>query len=517
MRINLLSILLIFSPPILNAQFSVQWEHSYGGSSDDQAFSIKPTVDGGYIIAGETWSTNGDITSNHGSADLLLLKIDGNGNVLWENSLGGSSTEGARSVIETFDSSYVAVGYTYSNNGDITLNHGFRDAWITKTSNSGQLIWQKTIGGSMNDALVSVQQTSDRGFITAGYSSSNDSDISGNHGYADCLVVKLDSSGNIIWQKSFGGSSPDWAQAIICTSDGGYLFCGFTSSNDGDVNGSNNGGYNEFWIVKLNSSGNIEWQQPFGGSANEESYSLIETDDHYFVITGDAGSINGTVTGLHGIASDVWTLKLDQTGNLIWQKCLGGSNFEYGMSITNKGNQYIILGNAESIDGDVAATHGQYDYWLISTDSSGNILWNKCFGGSKSELSRDLQNTLDGGLILAGTTYSNDGDVHMNHDTTGNSLDIWIVKLSALNILEKLSNGTGIYIYPNPSNGIFLLQLPMNESKATVQILDSQGRLVYNRIGCSGLSEINLAGFSKGLYLVKCIGNYTASKKLVIN
>ncbi len=514
-RIKLLIFQLIISFSSLNAQYSIQWERCYGGSSDDMVYSIKNTMDAGYIIAGETWSNNGDITSNHGGADLLLLKIDGNGNVQWEKSLGGSNTDGARSVIESSDSGYVAIGYTYSNNGDVTSNHGTRDAWITKTNHLGLLQWQKSIGGSVDDNLVSLQQTSDFGYIAAGYSSSNDGDVSGNHGYADCWVVKLDSSGNIIWQKSFGGSNADWAQSIICTSDGGYLFCGFTSSNDGDVNGNN--GFGDFWVVKLDNSGTILWQQPFGGSNNDWSYSLLETEDYNFLITGYAGSINGNVTGIHG-AEDVWTIKLDQSGNLIWQKCMGGSDFEHGRSMVTKGlNQYIILGSTESTDGDVLATHGQNDYWLIDADSSGNILWNKCFGGSRTELSTFLQNTSDGGLILAGNTYSNDGDVHMNHDTSGNSLDMWIVKMSYITSLNSLSKSRGTVIYPNPSNGKFKVLLPMYESNVTIQIMDSQGKVIHYRSDCNRECEFNLTGYSKGIYLLKSIGNSISCTKLFIN
>ncbi|HVX28799.1 MAG TPA: hypothetical protein VHB70_20795, partial [Parafilimonas sp.] len=198
----------------------------------------------------------------------------------WQKTYGGNQQEYANSIEQTKDGGYIIAGNTYSkNNGDVTNNHGNSDYWIVKTDAFGNIQWQKSYGGSLNDVANSIQQTTDGGYIVAGYAASNNGDVIGNHGSADYWVLKLDASGNIQWQKSLGGSDFERANIIQQTVDGGYIVAGFSYSNNGDVTG--NHGSADYWIVKLDSTGNIEWQKSLGGSAYEEPYlhSIQQTTD----------------------------------------------------------------------------------------------------------------------------------------------------------------------------------------------------------------------------------------------
>jgi hypothetical protein len=193
------------------------------------------------------------VTVNHGSQDCLIVKLDTHGNIQWQKSLGGSGFDSIASIQQTSDGSYIIAGVLESSDSDVT--GGGYDFWIVKLDSLGTLQWQKSLGGSDNDEAKSIQQTSDGGYIIAGSSFSNNGDVTGNHGNQDYWIVKLDSLGTIQWQKSLGGSEEDEAKSIQQTSDGGYIIAGSSFSNNGDVTG-NHGGF-DYWIVKLKGQENV--------------------------------------------------------------------------------------------------------------------------------------------------------------------------------------------------------------------------------------------------------------------
>jgi hypothetical protein len=343
--------------------------------------------------------------------------------ISWQKTFGGSNSDYANFVQQTTDGGYIIAGGSASNDGDVSDNHGKFDFWIVKLTSTGELEWQKSLGGSANDYASSIQQTTDGGYIIAGYSGSNDGDVSGNHGKRDSWIMKLTSTGELEWQKSLGGSNTDYANCIQQTTDGGYIIAGYSESNDGDVSG--NRGYDDYWIVKLTSTGELEWQKSLGGSANDYASSIQQTTDGGYIIAGSSGSNDGDVLGNHG-ERDSWILKLTSIGKLEWQKSLGGSCLDRAISIrqTTDGG-YIIAGYSESNDGDVSGNHGSYDSWIVKITSTGELEWQKSLGGSNSDYARFIQQTTDGGYIIAGGTDSNDVDVSGNQGER----DYWIVKI----------------------------------------------------------------------------------------
>ena len=200
-------------------------------------------------MAGRSKSSDGNVTGNHGVYDYWVVKLDATGNIQWQKSLGGSNNDIAQSIHTTSDGGYVVAGYSQSIDGNSFGNHGSYDCWVVKLDAAGNIQWQKSLGGLSDDVAQSINTTSDRGYIIAGYSSSNDGEVTGNHGAQDYWVVKIDAIGNLQWQKSLGGSSSDVAYAILNTSDSGYILAGYSSSNDGNVTG-NHGGV-DCWVVKL--------------------------------------------------------------------------------------------------------------------------------------------------------------------------------------------------------------------------------------------------------------------------
>ncbi len=193
------------------AQPAIQWQKSLGGSVSEVAQAIQKTNDGGYIIAGFTTSNNGDVSGNHGGGDWWVVKLNATGEIQWQRALGGTSTESAYSIQQTSDGGYIVAGRTHSNDGDVTGNHGDWDCWVVKLTSTGAIEWQKAFGGSSLDEAYSIQQTTDGGYILAGNSMSTDGDVTGNHGYFDIWVVKMNDTGAIQWQKSLGGGNgADW-------------------------------------------------------------------------------------------------------------------------------------------------------------------------------------------------------------------------------------------------------------------------------------------------------------------
>ncbi len=399
----------------------IEWQKCLGGTNSDGAWPIKQTSDGGFIVAGGTESNNGDVSGNHNSGidDYWIVKLNSLGNIEWQKCLGGTGWDYPYSIQQTSDGGFIVAGTTGSNDGDVSGYHGNYDYWVVKLNSLGNIEWQKCLGGTGSELnlAASIQQTSDGGFIMTGYTSSNDGDVSGNHGDYDCWVVKLSSSGNIEWQKCFGGTDSDGAWSIQQTSDGGFIVAGETSSNDGDVSG-NHGDY-DCWVVKLSSSGNIEWQKCLGGTGKDRARSVQQTSDGGFVMAGATYSNDGDVSGNHG-GYDFWVVKLNSLGNIEWQKCLGGTDGEYVHSIrqTSDGG-FIVAGNTSSNDGNVSGNHGDFDYWVVKLSliviADAGINQSICIG---SNTTIGGSPTASGGIPPY--TYSWNNTVSLNYDTIAN-------------------------------------------------------------------------------------------------
>ena len=340
------------------AQPAVQWEKSFGFGEDDKARSIIQTKDGGYIVAGESHQDDGNPldSSNHGFFDWLVLKLDSLGNVQWQKFYGGTEEDSYPSILQ-IDGGYLIAGYSASNDGDVDSSFVGAGAWVVKIDSLGNIQWQKKIT-DFNNIIPSIKKVLPQGCVLAGSSFNSDS-LSLNFGSLDYMIIKIDSVGNIGWEKTYGGSDYELVNEVIQTTDSGYAVIGSSRSINGDVTG-NHGDY-DFWILKLDQSGNFLWEKSLGGQYSDKGMSIIENNNGYFV-GGYTESNNGDVSGNHG-NNDLWIAKLDSIGNIIWQKCFGGSAEEYGISMsTIDSNRIILTGSALSNDGDLTINHGDYDY-----------------------------------------------------------------------------------------------------------------------------------------------------------
>jgi hypothetical protein len=416
---------------------SVHINKLLGGTANDLSLGIVQTNDGGYVVSGwSNSSANGDVTgTSHGSNDYWIVKMDITGNILWNKLIGGSGSDAAYKLELTSDGGTIVVGQSSSSaSGDVTgINHGSVDNWVVRLDGVGNIIWNKLIGGNSAESMDGIQQTTDGGFIFAGYSqSSSNGDVTGtNHGQMDYWIVKMDGAGNIVWDKLLGGTGTEQAFSIQQTLDGGYIVAGrSTSSASGDITETNHGS-SDYWVIKLDGSGNVVWNRLLGGTGNEQGNSIQQTFDGGYIMAGySASSASGDVTGTNHGGFDYWIVKLDGAGNIIWNKLLGGSLSDQAFFIRQTfDGGYIVAGwSTSSASGDITGiNHGSSDYWIVKLDVLGNITWNKLLGGIGSEQASSVKETLDGGYIVVGWSTSS-----VNGDVTGTNhggQDYWIIKL----------------------------------------------------------------------------------------
>ena len=420
----------------LQAQLPTKlWSKTYGGSGVDIPFTIKLTSDGGTIAAGYTDSKDGDIAAhpNREYWDLWVLKLDKCGNIEWERSFGGTGYESARDVVQTSDGGYIIAGETNSTDGDVMAGYGgTKDIWILKLNASGTLQWQKRYGGNGLDIANHIHLMSDGSFYLLASSSSNDGNISGNHGtagYTDAVLMKLDSSGNLQWSKCYGGSKNDELLDMQEVNGSLYL-AGYANSTDGDIPPSQKN--YDVWLLALDANGNKMYSKIYGGAQNDVAYAMCRGKDGTFTLAGYTTSTDGDVSGSHG-SQDYWVLNISISGKLNWQRAAGGTDADYASSIfADERGGYVIGGIAYSSNGDISTPLGQGDYWIIRLDAKGTITWKHNYGGSGNDNLRFmLQQASKKEYYLCGDTDSGNGDF----ETVKGETDFGIIKLKNLDTL----------------------------------------------------------------------------------
>jgi len=336
--------------------------------------------------------------------------------VRFAKTYGGANGEWAFSVQQTSDGGYI-VG------GTLSFSVSSSDILLIKTNAFGNVQWAKTYGGTDGEWAFSVQQTSDGGYIVAGWTSSFGA------GNRDIFLVKTDANGNLQWAKTYGGTNVDEAYSVQQTSDGGYIVAGTTRSFGA-------GNYDIF-LIKTNASGNVQWAKTYGGTVYEEARSVQQTSDGGYIVTG--------ITNSFGVGN-IFLIKTDANGNVQWAKTYGGINEDEAYSVrqTSDGG-YIVAGTTRSFGA------SWYDVFLIKTDASGNIQWAKTYGGTVYEEARSVQQTSDGGYIVAGRTDSfgaGGGDIFLiKTDANGNIGSCGIVR----NVTPTVTTPSPTVTTPSPS------------------------------------------------------------------
>jgi len=365
-----------------DADARVEWTRTFGGADVDWGWAVEQTADGGFVFAGETGSFGS------GSFDAWLIKTDADGNEQWNAIFGGAAKDGARAVRQTADGGFVLAGYVDS------LGYPGHDFWLIKTDSSGAEEWNSVFGGAGSDAAFAVEQTSDGGFIMAGYTGSFGA------GAYDVWLVKADSSGNEEWNATFGGTETDRGTSVSETSDGGFIVTGQTAS-------FGSGAY-DVWLIKTDSAGQEEWNTTFGGRYSDWGGSVRQTTDGGYIISGDTASF-----GPGGF--DMWLIKTDAGGSEEWSEIFGTADADetaYSVRQTEEGG-FIVAGYGVSHQTKVG------DVIVIETDSTGTKRWDEHYGGVDNDWGFSIDQTSDGGFVIGAYTRS----------FGAGNYDFWMIKL----------------------------------------------------------------------------------------
>jgi hypothetical protein len=394
----------------------LNWDKRFGGSLTDEVRDVIATSDGGYLLVGNSESNaSGDKSeATRGDADYWAVKINASGAKVWDKRFGGSGNDYCESVVATSDGGYLLAGYSHSGaEGDKSeATRGSSDYWAVKINADGAEVWDKRFGGSGTDECNAVVATSDGGYLLAGRSiSAPDGDKSeGSRGGYDYWAVKINASGAKVWDKRFGGSGVDDCQSVIATSDGGYLLAGRSLSGaDGDKSEASRGNW-DYWAVKISASGAKVWDKRFGGSGIDLGKSVVATTDGGYLLAGQhKDGDGGDKSEETRGGDDYWAVKINATGGKVWDKRFGGSSYDKLESVvaTSDGG-YLLAGRSLSgADGDKSeGTRGVYDYWAVKINASGAKVWDKRFGGSGGDICQSVIATSDGGYLLAGYSSS---------------------------------------------------------------------------------------------------------------
>jgi type IX secretion system substrate protein len=511
-----------------------------GGSADDYFTSMYLTKDKGLIAGGSSSSNiSADKTQDsRGLEDYWIVKYDKHGKIQWDKTIGGGDFDYLASIEQTKDSGYILGGSSSSNkSGEKTEDsRGSQDMWIVKLNKAGQIQWDKTTGGSDFDYLASIEQTSDGGYIFGGSSNSNKSGdkTQNSRGRADYWVLKTDNAGNIQWQRTIGGSDDDQLTAVHQTSDGGYVLGGYSDSDSsGEKTGNNKCNCHgvayswDYWIVKLNSKGQIQWDKTIGGNNTDGWNTIEQTRDGGYVVGGISSSnASGDKTQNSKGASDYWIVKLDNNGNKQWDKTIGGSSYDGNSSFSiqqTKDGGYVMASESYSNkSGDKTENNicpgchddfgdPYFDYWVVKTDNTGNIQWDKTIGGTYDDICNAVKEVRENVYVVGG--YSASGiSGNKTIDTKGGE-DYWIVKLNytdtTTRVIASLNNSNikipansnnKIAIYPNPVKDMLHIQ---NAGKTSVFTLTNAfGKVVITQ-EITGSGSINIAQLPSGAYFIK--------------
>lgn len=457
----------------------VTFQRTYGGAERDEAWSVRQTTDGGYIIAGSTSSFG--VPSEYA----YLVKTDANGDTIWTRTFDFATRSAAYSVRQTTDRGYIIAGSA--------LGPGMWDACLIRTDSHGDTIWTQTYGGLAAEYGYSVVQTIDGGFVLTGRT------LSYGSGQEDVYLVRTKDDGDTIWTRTYGGTGFDEGASVLQTSDSGFVVAGGVESLGA--------GGTDVYLIKTDARGDTVWTRAIGGASGDWGSAVRRTSDGGYIVVGTTYSF-----GAGG--ADVYLIKTDVNGNTLWTKTFGGASTDFGYSVeqtTDSG--YIIAAWTESFGS------GYADVWLVRTDVSGDTLWTRTFGGDSFDYGHSVLQTADGGYAVAGNAWPSGAHAY----------DIYFIKTDAdghvavaePKVSPTSSTAISVSCEPNPSSGTTRISLTPQASSSkplTLRMYDSQGRAILSREVSASSLLLSTSDLPAGAYFVRLdAGGEHATARLVLH
>lgn len=499
-----------FSGFVFCQQPVLEWAKNFGGTGSEFATEVVLSKDNECIIVGSTGSNDYDLIGNTGGK-AWVIKVNQNGEKIFSKTYGGSRGESGVAVIESIDGNFIIGGNASSNDKDVPKNQGKSDAWLFKIDKQGTLLWSKTYGGSNNEYLSSIFEIANGDLIVGINSKSSDGDFPENKGLDDWWILKISKIGDIIWKKRIGGNQPDQLYKLANIDDKTFVVVGEYTSRDDVVTNSKSDA-----IIKMDSTGQIIWSRSFG-SPKDSSWLInsinnvsVSFDKQSIVAIGDSYNFINQST-------DVLVYKIDTSGNLKWQKLYGGSSIEFGRKVDILRNGDVLcMGDSYSNDMDVSNNYGLSDIWLFLTDSKGNLKSEKSFGGAGADFGYDFAVKPDSRILIVGNTTSKNGIFRSNY---GNK-DVAViqVKYDFSSAIENVNDFSNVKIFPNPVKDKLKVEIG-DALIENVTLTDLNGRIIrHNKIETNnGLTEIECANLPEGVYFLNIfIKNRIINRKIIV-
>ncbi len=415
----------------LSGQVRERREARLGASGEEGCYSATPAPDGGFLLAGSSQSgvDGSKFTPSRGGYDFWVVKLDAGGEVQWDRAYGGRADEELWTVLAVDAGGYILGGCSYSGQGcDKTeASRGGADFWVVRIDLNGNILWDRTFGGTGDDWLYAIQPAPGGGFLLGGATLS----LQGGdrteplRGGRDYWVVRIDAFGNKLWDKRYGGPSDDYLQCMLALPGGGFLLGGHSFSGaGGDKTEPSRGGY-DYWLLEVDASGNKVWDKRYGGHLDEYCYGLLFTPDGEYLLAGYSYSgIYGDKTQPSRGGSDFWLLRLNDRGGKVWEEVYGGPGDErlYSMAVATDG-RYLLAGDSDSGPGGekTEPSRGGFDGWMIEVDADGAIYWDKTMGGPGADYFVPAFQIKGGAFMAAGGTQSGGNGVW----------DFWVAQATA--------------------------------------------------------------------------------------
>ncbi len=502
-----------------------QWQKTFGGSHADYLYDAIPTLDYGFIMVGGSLSNNtGDVKKSQGDYDFFITKISEYGKLDWSRTIGGNKTDIIKCIVNTYDGGYLIAGISNSDSGEqkTSKNIGMQDIWILKIDILGNIEWQKTLGSMASENIYDAIKTKD-GYLIAGTSTGENDDYEKeftenkdiilqkgkNKGNDDFWLVKIDLSGNEVWQKSFGGKYKDVLKKVIELPNGELLLAGNSNSPLGNGKNTQNLGLTDWWLIKTDKNGNEIWQKSFGQESDDQLTTAIITKDKNILLGGNFKNLTKNGTG----NSDFILKKIDQDGNIIWENNYSqGKNDVLTDIIQNKDSTFLLSGYTSTqkkySDKKIRPKNGSEDYLVLKLDKFGNELWRKIIGTNKKEVLKRTIETRDGGYVLIGA--------NMPIIPKGkNDANFYIVKL--LDKDKTKPKKLPLEAIPNPTRDYTQIVLGNDYKNGEVLVLDYTGKILQHfKISGKRIIPINLTPYADGTYIIQVKTNIETNSAKVI-
>ncbi|WP_284464626.1 T9SS type A sorting domain-containing protein [Chryseobacterium sp.] len=490
----------------------VVWQKDIKSSTQDFLSQVITTIDQQYLITGSSIQSKKLSTESkqNNGYDFHLVKLNQQGEEVWEKYFSGQNHDFLSAAVNTQDGGFLLSGTSYSGKGFDKKedSKGGSDFWLIRINEFGDELWQKTIGGASDEEARSVIQSTDLGFFVAG----NVHNAAKGYGSKDVLIIRLDKDGKELSQLILGGKGLDEVEKMIPTKDGGALLGMYSRSDAGGSKKTENYGEGDYWIIKLNKDGKVEWEKNYGGKGDDHVRTMALTSTGYLIGGESRSERSGSKTVGLEEGTDLWLISLNERGEELWQKSYNFGNRDILMgtnvlhSADDKSSKGILLGGYTQAEGRIQTD--DETFWILYLDQEGNEKWRKYVKGEsrkKEERLADIKLNRDGSIVLAGTSADELGKENWK-----------IVKLGDKQ-LDQLIERQDIKIYPNPVSDYAYVEIGFDFKDADIMLYDMGGRLLQSLKTKNKVTKINTQNLIQGAYLVtiKTDNNKAANAKLI--